>query len=279
MPDTPLAVLKHIFPQLAPEPLAQLAAAVRCSDHPADVTLCHEGEVEHSLYVIMSGSVDVYKHLHGQRVLINTLGAGAHFGDLALLLDMPRTASIITTQPTRLLEIDRGTFLGLLRVQPEIVVAFSQLVLKRFLAQEKKRVLEIARLKRRETPPPKVFVSYARSDEAFTTRLVNHLLKQHIDAWLDIHRLEPGQSWARQIGEALDRCQVMLLVLSATSVLSENVEDEWNYYLDKKKPIVVVRREACNVPYRLSKLHYINFETGDYDDAVAQVVATLNTLL
>jgi len=139
--------------------------------------------------------------------------------------------------------------------------------------------MEIARLKRRDVPPPKVFVSYARTDEAFATRLVNNLLKQQINVWLDSFRIEAGRSWARQIGEALDKCQVMLLVLSPASVASENVDDEWNYWLDQKKPIVAVRHQPCKVPYRLSKLQHVNFHETDYDQALARVVATLNTLI
>jgi hypothetical protein len=95
--------------------------------------------------------------------------------------------------------------------------------------------------------------------------------------WLDVFRIEPGRSWARQIGEALDACQVLLVVLSPESVASENVDDEWNYCLDQKKSIVVVLHEPCKVPYRLSKLQYINFHGADYDQALARLVATLNT--
>ncbi|MDO8543633.1 MAG: toll/interleukin-1 receptor domain-containing protein [Opitutaceae bacterium] len=138
--------------------------------------------------------------------------------------------------------------------------------------------MEIARLKKRETPPPAVFLSYARADSAFATRLSNNLLKHNIDVWLDVYRLQPARSWARQIGEALDTCQTMIVVLSPTSVASENVEDEWNYYLDHKKTTVVTLHQPCKVPYRLSKLQYIDFHSMSYDQALARLIATLNTL-
>jgi hypothetical protein len=111
-------------------------------------------------------------------------------------------------------------------------MALSRTVLRRFLAQEEKHLVEIARLKRSDAPRARVFLSYARTDSAFATRLANQLLKQGIDVWLDVFRIQPGRSWARQIGEALDSCNALLLVLSPASVASENVEDEWNYYLD-----------------------------------------------
>ena len=249
MADKALQLLAQIFPRLGAEALAGLRKASRIVDYPDHVTLCREGEIENCFYLIVEGAVDVYKLMEGQRLLINQQTAGAHFGDIALLLDLPRTATIITATPTTLLEIDRTIFAQLLRTNPDLVVALSQLVLKRFLAQEEKLLMEIARLKKRDVPPAKVFLSYARNDEAFVTRLANNLLKQQIDVWLDVFRIEPGRSWARQIGEALDACQVLLVVLSPESVASENVDDEWNYCLDQKKSIVVVlhSRKACRL--------------------------------
>jgi len=277
MIDPAAQFLAQLFPTLSAGALAHLHQSARRKAYPAQVTLCHEGEVEHCFYLLIAGSVDVCKHLEGQRLFINQLGPGAPFGDIALLLDRPRTASIITAEPVETFEIDRAIFGEFLRTNPEIVLALSRMVLNRFLAQEERHLMEIARLKKRDTPPAKVFVSYARADLAFTTRLANGLLKQSIDVWLDIYRLDPGKSWARQIGDALDCCQSMVLVLSPASVASENVEDEWNYYLDQKKPTVVVLHEPCKFPYRLSKLHYINFHQADFDQALARVVATLNT--
>ncbi len=278
MADEALNTLARIFPQLEAEALATLRNTARLTAYPADVTLCREGEVEHCFYALVEGSVDVFKLFEGQRLLINQLHNGAHFGEIALLLDGPRTVSVVTAEPSQVVELDRDTFNVLMKQNPDVIVAISQLVLKRFLAQEQKHLLEIARLKKRDLPAARIFLSYARSDEAFVTRLANNLLKQNIDVWLDVFRLEPGTSWARQIGEALDTSQVMLLVMSPTSMASENVDDEWNYYLDQKKPIVTVRYAPCKVPYRLSKLQYVDFHDNDYDQAMARLVATLNIL-
>lgn len=277
-PNQPGEIFTQLFPQLSADALSTLEREAQLEEHAAQITLCHEGKVEESFYVVIDGRVDVFKVLEGQMLFVNHLTRGAHFGDIALLLDRPRTATIITAEPTRVWKINRTTLDGFIRSQPEIVVALSRLIIKRLLAQEEKHLLEIARLKKRDVPPAKIFLSYARTDQEFVTRLANNLLKQQIDAWLDIYRIEAGKSWARQIGHALDTCQVMLLILSPSSVASDNAEDEWNYYLDQKKPVVVVRFAPCKIPYRLSKLEYINFHETDYDQTLARLVATLNTL-
>ncbi len=278
MSDAALTTLARIFPQLNAQALTALRNTARLTAYPADVTLCQEGEVEHCFYALVEGSVDVFKLFEGQRLLINQLHMGAHFGEIALLIDGPRTVSVVSAEPVQVVEVDRQTFNLLMKQNPDVIMAISQLVLKRFLAQEQKHLLEIARLKKRDLPAARIFLSYARSDEAFVTRLANNLLKQNIDVWLDVFRLEPGTSWARQIGEALDSSQVMLLVMSPTSMASDNVDDEWNYYLDQKKPIVTARYAPCKVPYRLSKLQYVDFHENDYDLAMARLVATLNIL-
>ena len=278
-PAAPADLLGRMFPALPPDSLGEFIAAARVADYPALFTLCHEGEVERTFYVVLGGRVDVFKLLEGQRIFVNHLGPGEHFGDIALLLDLPRTATIVTAEPTRLFEIDRATFERFTHCHTEIVVALTRTVLRRFLAQEEKHLLEIARLKRSDAPQARVFLSYARADAAFANRLANQLLNQGIDVWLDTSRIEPGRSWARQIGEALDSCQILLLVLSPASVASENVEDEWNYCLDQKKPIVSALHQPCKVPYRLSKLQHVDFHTADYDQALARLLATLNTQL
>jgi len=278
MAASAIRFLADILPQIPDSALADLEARARVHRYPAEVTLCHEGDVGQAFFLVIEGRVDVFKMLEGQRLHINQLEVGAHFGEIALLLDLPRTATIITAEPTTVLEIDRILFAGLVRTHPEVVIGLSQLALRRMLAQNEKHLMEIARLKKRGAPPGRVFISYARDDAPFATRLANSLLKQNIDVWIDTYRLTPGRSWARQIGEALDACQVMIVVLSPRSVASENVEDEWNYYLDQKKPTLCVRVEPCKIPYRLSKLQYIDFHEADFDQALARLLATLNTL-
>lgn len=274
------AILAEVFPPFSAAAIHELIRAGRCVDHPAQFTLCREGEQEARFYVILSGRAEVHKLLAGELVVINTLVAGAYFGDIALLLATPRTATIITTEPCRVFELDRESFAAVIRAHPEAAHHLWQMVAKRFLSQEEKHLIEIARLRRHvQSRPAKVFISYARDDVNFATRIANHLIRERIDVWLDVYRLEPGRSWARQIGAALDACDVLLMVLSPESVASSNVEDEWNYCLDQGKVVVTIRHKPCRAPYRLSKLQYIDFADSVYEFALARLVATLRTQL
>ena len=56
-------------------------------------------------YVVASGSVEV------QEADV-TLGRGESFGEIALLRDVPRTATVVAVEPTELLALDRDTFIA-----------------------------------------------------------------------------------------------------------------------------------------------------------------------
>ncbi len=105
-------------------------------------------------------------------------------------------------------------------------------------------------------------MSYARADVEFAKELARGLRRLDVAVWLDVYDIEAGKSWARQIGEALDRCRAMVVVLSPASIASENSDDEWNYYLDKRKLVVPVAPRIHRHPYRLNKLQYVDFSTN-----------------
>lgn len=71
-------------------------------------TVIEEGTRGDAFYVIRSGRAEVYQ---GEK-LVATLGPGSHFGELALLMDVPRTASVIARTPLRAFRLDREAFDG-----------------------------------------------------------------------------------------------------------------------------------------------------------------------
>ena len=59
----------------------------------------------------------------GKEVILNTLGPGDYFGELAILGDMPRTATVVSLEDSKLLTLSRKAFLHLVREQPDIALA------------------------------------------------------------------------------------------------------------------------------------------------------------
>jgi CRP-like cAMP-binding protein len=70
--------------------------------------IIQEGGKGDSFFIIAQGKVHVEKAADGKPLLLATLGDGAFFGEMALLSDSPRTASVIVDEPTQLFEISKS---------------------------------------------------------------------------------------------------------------------------------------------------------------------------
>jgi CRP-like cAMP-binding protein len=91
-----------------PQPaLEQLVAAAVPLHVEAGEVLIREGDVGDRFYVVTSGHLEVG---HGGRA-VATLGPGSYVGEIALLRDVPRTATVVAPVATDLLAVDRDTFL------------------------------------------------------------------------------------------------------------------------------------------------------------------------
>jgi CRP/FNR family transcriptional regulator, cyclic AMP receptor protein len=78
--------------------------------------LTHEGAAGHEFLVLVEGTADVRRK--GRKV--NTLGSGDFLGEIALITGVPRTATVTTTAPARMLVITARDFKSLLRRTPSI---------------------------------------------------------------------------------------------------------------------------------------------------------------
>src|SRR5262245_39504097 len=79
---------------------------------------------------------------------------------------------------------------------------------------------------------PRVFISYARRDgQPFAAALRQKLETEASDLrlWQDLVSMEGGKDWWRQITEALDAVEYMVLVLTPAAVASPIVQKEWRY--------------------------------------------------
>ena len=103
-----------MFGPLSAPILERLATSSSTIEVEAGQAIVTAGEVGDRFYVILSGEVDVMPLAGGKR----TLTAGESFGEIALVQDVPRTATVTATRPSELLALERGAFLGALTGQP-----------------------------------------------------------------------------------------------------------------------------------------------------------------
>ena len=83
--------------------------------------IVEEGHTGNGLYLIVSGNVEAIKGLGTeQQQIVNKLGAGEVFGEMALLGEWPRTATVRAVDNVECLGIDRWVFLAQLERQPKV---------------------------------------------------------------------------------------------------------------------------------------------------------------
>lgn len=112
VPPPGLSLLRGVqwFTVLSPAVLESLARGLRELTLPAGAAVITEGETGDAFYVIESGSVEVTQH--GRH--LRTQGAGEYFGEIALLNDIPRTATVTAATDVVLRMLGREVFLGAL---------------------------------------------------------------------------------------------------------------------------------------------------------------------
>jgi len=87
--------------------------------------IAREGDETRDMYVVQQGTVDVYKRIAGEDVLLAVLTRGSFFGEMSLLESLPRSATVRARGPTRLLAIRAGSLL--LKIRRDPTFAFEML--------------------------------------------------------------------------------------------------------------------------------------------------------
>jgi len=119
-----------------------------------------------------------------------------------------------------------------------------------------------------------IFVSYSRVDTDFVLNLINDLIEQKLDVWLDQRDISAGQRWDRTIQAALQESDIFIIVLSPDSVASENVLDELSFAISAKKRIIPVLYRDCQIPYRIARIQFIDLRT-DYQNGFRNLVSEI----
>ena len=106
-----------------------------------------------------------------------------------------------------------------------------------------------------------LFISYARRDgETLALRLETDLRAAGHDPWRDRREIEAGESWSRDIEQAISACEALVAVLTTGSFESSICRDEQQRALRLRKRIVPLLAQAnADRPVYLEGAHYLDF--------------------
>jgi CRP-like cAMP-binding protein len=140
-----------LFAQVADADLEQIASHLIERRYPRNTTIVEEGLPGDYMYIIREGRVKVTKLSDdGREKILEFLDEGAFVGEMALLERAPRSASVKTLTPVRLLALSRIDFIRLLKKSPDLAMSVIQELSRRLrVINEQASALSFQRVKDR----------------------------------------------------------------------------------------------------------------------------------
>lgn len=147
---TPAKIIPRAFPGIKPEEVQEIIVNSRITTYPPETVMCKENEIEFVFYMILEGDLEVTKVINNSETrLLKTLTAGDFFGEMALIHNAPRAATVKSKTNVIMLELDKDGFNRVLKQSPSVAMAMVKEISSR-LRQNDDMAIEDLRLRASE---------------------------------------------------------------------------------------------------------------------------------
>jgi signal transduction histidine kinase len=120
----PSRVIPRAFPGIKPDEIEELIMNSQVHSYAPGAVLCHENAIEDRFFMILEGEVEVTKDINNNESrLLKTLSAGDFFGEMALIHNAPRAATVTAKSTLTTLELDKAAFDRVLHKSSSIAMA------------------------------------------------------------------------------------------------------------------------------------------------------------
>ncbi len=121
---SPAKIIPRAFPGITPEEVQEIIANSRIQEYPPETVICKENEIGNVFYMILEGDFEVSKVINNsEKRLLKSLTAGDFFGEMALIHNAPRAATVTSTTNAIVLELDKVGFDRVLKHSPSVALA------------------------------------------------------------------------------------------------------------------------------------------------------------
>jgi CRP-like cAMP-binding protein len=117
-----------VFSALPAEQVETIAARLGQVSRPAGTIIVRQGAPAEKFFIIVDGRVEVVREHDGSEQVVATLGPGQFFGEMAILRDMPRTATVRAVTRVSLLTMDDETFRSLVAQSLGVTRDFDEII-------------------------------------------------------------------------------------------------------------------------------------------------------
>jgi signal transduction histidine kinase len=146
----PSKIIPKAFPGITPDEVQDLISQSQVRNYPAGTVLCREDEIENIFYMILEGEVEVTKSINkSESRLLQTLRPGDFFGEMALIHNAPRAATVTAKTDLVVLELDKESFDSVLQRSSSIALAMVHEISNR-LRENDEMAIEDLRMRARE---------------------------------------------------------------------------------------------------------------------------------
>jgi signal transduction histidine kinase len=129
---SPKDVIPRAFPGISELEIDELVTRSRVKNYPDKAVLCREGKLENKFYILLEGKVDITKTINNtEERQLKGLEAGDFFGEMAIIHNAPRAASVIAAGPVTVLEIDKENFDRVIQRSSTISIAMVREISRR----------------------------------------------------------------------------------------------------------------------------------------------------
>jgi hypothetical protein len=124
--------------------------------------------------------------------------------------------------------------------------------------------------------PVEVFLSHSAKDKRFLERLATVLRNHGLSVWFSEHGIRGAAQWHDEIGEALSRCDWMIVILSPAAIASRWVKREVAHAIEEPRfdgriiPVRISVCEAKDLSWVLPQIQTIDF-IGRFDEACREL--------
>jgi uncharacterized protein YhbP (UPF0306 family) len=124
-------VVYSVFQDLPQERFESMAASLQTMEVPAGEVIVRQGAPADKFFIIVEGEVEVVRDDDGTSRKLANLGAGQFFGEMAILRDLPRAATVRAVTPTTLFAMERDAFRGVVAQSMGTTADFDQVIQQR----------------------------------------------------------------------------------------------------------------------------------------------------
>src|SRR5215211_2944769 len=200
----PSRIIPRAFPGIKPQEIEDLIANSMVRSYTPGTVLCRENAIEDRFYMILEGEAEVTKNINNKERLLKTLSPGDFFGEMALIHNAPRAATVTVKTALTTLELDKSSFERVLHNSSSIAMAMVSEISNRLRQNDQMAVDD---LRMRASELAEAYQKLAEQELArreFLTNIAHELRNPLMVASGNLQILQKGMLKGEQLATGID---------------------------------------------------------------------------